>query len=41
MEDAIPGLKNLGKWNRAAIVTNSEKAVSFTNGFSYIVPGRI
>lgn len=33
------GRRNLGKWNRAAIVTDSENAISFTNGFSYIVPG--
>jgi len=39
MEDAILGLKNLGKWNRAAIVTDSDKAISFTNSFSYFVPG--
>lgn len=39
MQDAMIGLKNLGKWNRAAIVTDSEKAITFTNGFSYIVPG--
>lgn len=39
MQDALIGLKNLGKWNRAAIVTDSEKAISFTNGFSYMVPG--
>ncbi|WP_082447129.1 STAS/SEC14 domain-containing protein [Flavobacterium sp. KJJ] len=39
LEDALIGLKNLGKWNRAAIVTDSEKAITFTNGFSYIVPG--
>ena len=39
MQDAMIGLKNLGKWNRAAIVTDSERAITFTNGFSYIVPG--
>lgn len=39
IEDAMLGLKNLGKWNRTAIVTDSENAISFTNGFSYIVPG--
>jgi hypothetical protein len=39
MQDALIGLKNLGKWNKAAIVTDSEKAISFTNGFSYMVPG--
>lgn len=39
MQDALLGLKEIGKWNRAAIVTDNEKAISFTNGFSYIVPG--
>lgn len=39
MQDAMIGLKNLGKWNRAAIVTDSEKAINFTNKFSYIAPG--
>lgn len=39
MEDAKMGLKNLGKWNRTAIVTDSENIISFTNAFSYIVPG--
>jgi hypothetical protein len=39
MQDALIGLKNLGKWNRSAIVTDSARAISFTNGFSYMVPG--
>ncbi|WP_426485250.1 STAS/SEC14 domain-containing protein [Flavobacterium sp. 2] len=39
MEDALLGLKQLGKWNRAAIVTDNQKAITFTNGFSYFVPG--
>lgn len=39
IEDAMLGLKNLGKWNRTAIVTDSVKSISFTKGFSYIVPG--
>jgi hypothetical protein len=39
LEDAFIGLKNFGKWNRAAIVTDSENAISFTNAFSYVVPG--
>lgn len=39
IQDAMIGLKNLGKWNRAAIVTDSKKAITFTNGFSYFVPG--
>lgn len=39
LEDAFIGLKNFGKWNRAAIVTDSERAISFTNAFSYVMPG--
>jgi hypothetical protein len=39
LEDAFIGIKNFTKWNRAAIVTDSENAISFTNGFSYIAPG--
>lgn len=39
IEDAMIGLKNLGKWNRTAIVTDSENAISFTDKFSYIAPG--
>lgn len=38
-EDLLIGLKNFGKWNRAAIVTDSENIISFTNAFSYIAPG--
>jgi hypothetical protein len=39
LQDALLGLKHLGKWNRAAIVTDSDEIISFTNGFSYVVPG--
>lgn len=39
LEDALLGLKHLGKWNRAAIITDSEDIISFTNGFSFVVPG--
>lgn len=38
-EDVMLGLKNLGKWNRAAIVTDSSTIIMFTNVFSYIMPG--
>lgn len=38
-EDVMLGLKNLGKWNRAAIVTDSSTIITFTNAFSYIMPG--
>ena len=39
LQDALLGLKHLGKWNRAAIISDSEDIISFTNGFSYVVPG--
>lgn len=39
LQDAMVGLKNIANWNRSAIVTDSEKIIGFTNGFSYLVPG--
>jgi hypothetical protein len=39
VQDALLGLKNFGKWNRAAIVSDSDNVITFTNGFSYIAPG--
>ncbi|RZJ51997.1 MAG: STAS/SEC14 domain-containing protein [Flavobacterium sp.] len=39
LQDAMLGIKNLGKWHRAAIVSDSEEIIAFTNGFSYVVPG--
>ena len=39
LQDAIIGLKNIGKWNRSAIVTDSEEIISFTNIFSHVIPG--
>jgi len=39
MKDAFLGLKNLLKWNRAAIVTDSETIIQFTNAFSILMPG--
>ncbi|MFW0739368.1 STAS/SEC14 domain-containing protein [Flavobacterium sp. T12S277] len=39
LENALLGLKPLGKWNRAAIISDSEVVISFANGFSSIVPG--
>ncbi|HJR99292.1 MAG TPA: STAS/SEC14 domain-containing protein [Flavobacterium sp.] len=38
-QDAMLGLQNMGRWNRGAIVTDSERIISFTNGFCYLVPG--
>ncbi|AWK06497.1 STAS/SEC14 domain-containing protein [Flavobacterium crocinum] len=39
LQDALLGLEHLGKWNRAAIVTDTDEIISFTNGFSFIIPG--
>ncbi|MEO8236485.1 MAG: STAS/SEC14 domain-containing protein [Flavobacterium sp.] len=39
LQDILVGLKHLGKWNRAAIISDSDEIISFTNGFSYVVPG--
>ncbi len=37
--DALLGLKNLTKWNRAAIVTDSDAIQKFTAVFSVLMPG--
>ena len=39
LEDVTLGMKNLTKWNRAAIVTDASNVIKFTNGFRYIMPG--
>lgn len=39
MQDAMLGLKHLTKWNRAAIVSDSEGVIKFTDAFSLAVPG--
>lgn len=38
-EDILLGLKNLAKWNRAAIVTDNENVQNFTEIFSVLMPG--
>lgn len=38
-QDAILGIKNLTKWNRAAIVSDSEGIRRFTDFFSILMPG--
>jgi hypothetical protein len=38
-QDALLGLKNITKWNRAAIVTDKESVQNFTAIFSVIMPG--
>lgn len=39
LQDALLGLKHLGSWNRAAILSDSEGIKTFTNIFSLVVPG--
>lgn len=39
MQDAMLGLKHLTKWNRAAIVSDSEGVIKFTDAFSLAAPG--
>jgi hypothetical protein len=39
MQDALLGLKNLTKWNRAAIVTDDTAIHQFTSVFSALMPG--
>ncbi|RYY50738.1 MAG: STAS/SEC14 domain-containing protein [Chitinophagaceae bacterium] len=39
MQDALLGIKNITKWNRAAIVTDKEGIQRFTDIFSKVMPG--
>ena len=39
LQDALLGIKNITKWNRAAIVSDSEGVIQFTNAFSVVMPG--
>lgn len=39
MQDALLGIKNITKWNRAAIVTDIEGVIAFTDAFSKVMPG--
>lgn len=39
LQDALLGLKHLTKWRRAAILTDNEGAITFTDGFSKVAPG--
>ncbi len=38
-QDGFMGIKNLTNWNRAAIVTESDLVIDFTDAFSKIMPG--
>lgn len=39
LQDALLGIKNLTKWNRAAIISDSETVDKFTAVFSKVMPG--
>ena len=39
LNDAWLGVRNLLKWNRAAIVTDLDHVITFTEGFSKVMPG--
>jgi len=39
LQDALLGINNLTKWNRAAIISDSETVDNFTTVFSKIMPG--
>jgi len=39
LQDALLGIKNLTKWNRAAIISDSETVDNFTTVFSKLMPG--
>lgn len=39
MSDALLGIKNITKWNRAAIISDSETVDKFTAVFSKVMPG--
>ncbi len=39
LQDALLGIQNLTKWNRTAIVTDTESIIKFTDAFSIAMPG--
>lgn len=39
IKDALLGIKNLTKWHRAAIVSDTKAIKKFTNFFSLLIPG--
>jgi hypothetical protein len=39
LQDVFLGIKNITKWNRAAIVTDKEGVQNFTDIFSVVMPG--
>ena len=39
LQDALLGISNITKWNRAAIISDSEAVIAFTDAFSKVMPG--
>lgn len=39
LQDALLGIKNITKWNRAAIISDSDTVINFTDIFSKLMPG--
>ncbi len=39
LQDALLGVKHITKWNRAAIISDSETVIGFTDVFSKLMPG--
>lgn len=39
LQDALLGIKNITKWNRAAIISDSDMVDNFTKVFSAVMPG--
>ena len=39
LQDALLGISNITKWNRAAIISDSDAVITFTDAFSKVMPG--
>lgn len=39
LQDALLGIQNITKWNRAAIISDSDTIKNFTDVFSKVMPG--
>ncbi|HTN19595.1 MAG TPA: STAS/SEC14 domain-containing protein [Pelobium sp.] len=40
IQDMLAGIKNFTKWNKIAVVTDEKFVEKFTDGFSFITPGK-
>jgi len=38
-QDALLGINHITRWNRAAIISDIEAVITFTDGFSKVMPG--